>query len=545
MWHGLVSLIGGLLVILLDHIIEATFLQSRTVMAATKATTSPSFLYKDLLPSQIMSTPKHKKQQLKKVDGTSWLIPSQVIHNRAPSILHASTSAGEQTTTASESSRQPPPPSMPQSIRSRRRMRPKKKKSSPSKNQDEDSFPTTGNLPDPWYRSVSLNHLRLHPQFQALSSHVPLLQELEDVSKFRQESWQWDELHKGRCTTSQAAGALGFLEPIAGQALGVPTSWQRGGMGSYQRLRQPALRTVEEMNKLFIDPEKDCATVDDSSTDDAAESLWQQPSNSSKMVADYLYQPNKEEFARRKTCIRERSGGESLEKSIRFLWGNTQEATSVLTGLNFFAQIDPDMVLHESGMCGAGLDLNQTSEEGGLLIGATPDGVIRYSDGRIEALEVKNHCPFFSNKGRKQRAGGLKRFSIGDRLTHEGGVLPQYVSQLQMEMLCLGPQCQSAVMIRQTATQGAIVLRMKRNETWINEMLHFLTRFQTEFVQAQKPPRTDFFWNNTDNLDEQSRYRRFVNLTSELRNSVQHVATIPNEDIQRDEASAPFFLDNY
>jgi hypothetical protein len=75
----------------------------------------------------------------------------------------------------------------------------------------------TGNLPDVHWRSIPMSHLRCHPNFQPLPppSQITSLKTKEHVRYFRQESWQWDYLHRGRCTTSQTAAALGFLESKA------------------------------------------------------------------------------------------------------------------------------------------------------------------------------------------------------------------------------------------------------------------------------------------------------------------------------------------
>ena len=50
-----------------------------------------------------------------------------------------------------------------------------------------------GNIPDIHWRSIPMNHLRLHPYFDALPIDVVhQLDCLEDVRNFRQDSWQWD-----------------------------------------------------------------------------------------------------------------------------------------------------------------------------------------------------------------------------------------------------------------------------------------------------------------------------------------------------------------
>ena len=75
----------------------------------------------------------------------------------------------------------------------------------------------TGDLPDVHWRSIPMSHLRSHPNFQPLPppSQISNLPTKEHVRYFRQDSWQWDYLHRGRCTTSQTAAALGFLESKA------------------------------------------------------------------------------------------------------------------------------------------------------------------------------------------------------------------------------------------------------------------------------------------------------------------------------------------
>ena len=111
----------------------------------------------------------------------------------------------------------------------------------------------TGSIPDVHWRAVPLEHLRHHPSFEALP-HPDAVTDLstpEDVRLFRQDSWQWDALHAGRCTTSQATAALGLLESKAGGVLGIPRSLQKGAVGAFHRLGQPGLRTLEDMREVL------------------------------------------------------------------------------------------------------------------------------------------------------------------------------------------------------------------------------------------------------------------------------------------------------
>jgi hypothetical protein len=417
------------------------------------------------------------------------------------------------------------------------------------------NFPLAGNLPDIYWRAISMDHLRQHPNFIPLPEPHTIreLNELEQVRNFRQQSWQWDTLHHGRCTTSQAVAALGFLEPLAGEFLNVPLSWRRGAMGAFVRLREKPMRTLDDMNRVLIqcDSSPHAMTAASPSGRLRGNPVWSKEPlrNGSPFAANYQYSINIEEMQERKKYARKLSQNDNLGKTIRMMWGNTQESTALLTAINFFTKDDPNCYLEEVGMCGAGLELNTTTQFSSLLIGATPDGVLRYSDDRIEALEVKNHCPFFGNShigNGKNKGGKRKRFIIGcmpldDDKGH--GIFMHYVPQLQLEMLCLGPECRSAIMIRQTATAGALVLRMHRDDEWVDEMLHWLHRFHIDFVKKNTPPPKNFFWNSS-NKEDRARYRRFANKTKEIRTSrVEVVRRIHNDDIQRMGDDAALFLD--
>jgi hypothetical protein len=278
--------------------------------------------------------------------------------------------------------------------------------------------------------------------------------------------------------------------------------------------------------------------------------LWEDAVEGSSFYARYRANTTKAEISERKSQARKYAQSGHLGTSIRMMWGNTQEATALLTALNYFSSLDDkcDIVLREVGMCGAGLDLNQTNARSSLLVGATPDAVLVHGDGTIEALEVKNHCPFTtsnwkSKMKRKGKGGGNKNFSVRDYPfdVEKAGVFSHYIPQLMMEMLCIGPECRSAVMVRQTATQGAMVLRMNRDDVWLDEMLYWLHRFQRDYVETGITPPQDVFWSGEEK--DSARYRTFVNHTLEIRDKVEVVSHIPNDMIQREEEDASFFLD--
>lgn len=408
-------------------------------------------------------------------------------------------------------------------------------------------------------RAIPIEHLRHHPNFVPLppASTIQKLESIEDARFFRQDSWQWDALHDGRCTTSQAVAALGFLEPQAGKFLGVPRSWQHGGIGAYRRLRKPAIRTLHEMNARL------CVGNSTSLEDNMVQTLndknnseiWSIPKKPPAgkttkkpypFVAKYLIKTSEEDRQRRRTMTQKYSRNNSFGFAVRCMWGDAQEATALLTALNFFCGQDPNVLLKEVGMCGAGMGCPKNqSMQSNLIVGATPDALICYPNGTVEVLEVKNHCPFVANSREYQaRARFVKRFSIRTMNFHQVGVPPHYIPQLMMEMLCVGPECQSAIMVRQSATSGAVIMRIHRDDQWIEEMLYWLHRFQNEFVEKESPPPPDFFW-ETGTGGDRARYRRFLEKTKELEAKVTILTRIANPNIQRSTGQRSFdpFLD--
>jgi len=102
----------------------------------------------------------------------------------------------------------------------------------------------------PWRRGACWSH----PLFDPLPPprDVASLGRAEDVRRFRQGSRQWDALHGGQCTTSQASAALGLLEPHAGAALKHSAVVAAGGVGAYYRLRGRQLRSLEDLRPSWI-----------------------------------------------------------------------------------------------------------------------------------------------------------------------------------------------------------------------------------------------------------------------------------------------------
>ena len=105
-------------------------------------------------------------------------------------------------------------------------------------------------------------------------------------------------------------------------------------------------------------------------------------------------------------------------------------------------------------------------------------------------------------------------------------------SKLMMEMLCLGENCESAIMVRQTATNGSLILRIKRDNGWIEEMLYWLDRFYQDFVLQEIIPPKNFFL-ESDNPVDRDRYKRFLELTKQIETNIELLEHVPHHKIQR------------
>jgi len=224
----------------------------------------------------------------------------------------------------------------------------------------------------------------------------------------------------------------------------------------------------------------------------------------------------------------ERGSSDDRATAVRMSWGNAQEATAVLTALNYFAARAPGVRVQEVGMCGAGLAVNATASS--LLIGATPDALLSYPDGTVEVFEVKNHCPFVGARRGHGDPAGEHMITVREMPFSAPCLQPQYVPQMMMEMLCVGPHCSSAVMVRQTATAAALIIRLRRDERWLEKMMFWLERFHSEFVDRGIEPPCNFFWE-----DEAmgGRYQKFVAHTLQLASTVEVVEHVRHQDIQR------------
>ena len=246
----------------------------------------------------------------------------------------------------------------------------------------------------------------------------------------------------------------------------------------------------------------------------------------------------------------------------RMMWGNRQEATAVLAAINVIHGVDPEAVMLEVGMFpgealveprrppaaatgeaeARNLELVAELQRMGCRIGASPDGLmVRRAPGGgghvVEVVEVKNHSPFVSVRGGRRRAEE-DRAIVRDRAPPPE-IPPWYVPQLQLEMFCVGQHCRSALLVRLTATKGAAVLRLPRDDAYITVMLERALRFHRAFVQRRREPTVDFgnnpFVPHYDSKSDECRVSvaEAVEHTMRVAQSAEVVAVLEHRQVQR------------
>lgn len=413
-----------------------------------------------------------------------------------------------------------PSPPLPATSRSRRRTRSR-------------SGPQSGSAPNIDWCAVSMGELRAHPSFVALPSpHEVVAVRATDIRLFRQSSRQWWECHAGRITTSACAACLGMYEEKAARLLGVPVSLRahRKALEAHARLLEPLLTDFS----LLYDRALSLDVLEPLEAEASYGEWVAHPAGSpSASYALLAYQPPVQpRLQRRARQLQLHSIAE-----VRMAWGNSQEATSVLAALNYFGA--QGAVVEEAGM--QPLEALSAAERRRLRlpdglppIGASPDALVRWPDGSAEPLEVKNHSPFASR-------GGAAGFELRDPGPFDE-VAVWHLPQLYLHMLCMGHDgergaTRSALFMSCSATRGANVFRVHRDETLMRHMLDFVARFSRGHGAGCPPPEPNFFW-------REPAYSPLLRRFKAAQKAVELVAHIPNCQIQRGGAAAgePFFL---
>lgn len=332
-----------------------------------------------------------------------------------------------------------------------------------------------GKFANIFWRSIAIDDLRAHPYFEALPNPSSVhAQTPKSFASFRQDSWQWDALHQGRLTTSKAAACLGFYELSPARLLNVPRSLSSHSraIGAWQQLLLSPPRDWAFLNRDFT--AGNCSSANISRRKEfIAEPVWLKRNPKSKLTFPFEYHP-------KPTIIsRSQQRGYSTASSARLAWGSIQEATAILAAVNYFhntsrgtAKVSEVGMLALEAIDDLPQEISSWCSDGTLpLIGASPDGIIKYEDGTVDVLEIKCSSPFVSVAATRKRnetisthrGAECSQLKVSMQPPHEG-IGSWHVAQLQLEILCAGPQCRGAVMLSLSAGNGAVLYRMERND---------------------------------------------------------------------------------
>lgn len=372
------------------------------------------------------------------------------------------------------------------------------------------------------WRAVAMHELRAHPSFIALppASFVNPTS-TADLRLFRQDSGQWWALHAGRITTSAFASCLGVWEEKTARALGVPRSLRGRGkaLDAHVRLTLPLLDDL-----ALLHPQQ--WPTDDDQTRFSAEpatAIWRLCDVSAMQHPSpflYAFHP-----LPRHASHMISGAGQSISR-IRMQWGSAQEATAILSAVNFFGK--RNAVVEECGLQPLeALSVSQYSKlpPGLPPMGASPDAIIRWPNGTVEPLEVKSHAPFTATAQCALQAAALP-YEVRDPGPY-AGVAVWHIPQLYLHMLCLGEACSSALFMSASATRGINVFRIRRDASLMKDMLGFTALFCKHYGRGHQPPPPNFFWGLPG-------YAQLLDkLKSASRRHIELVGHIPEAEVQR------------
>lgn len=450
-----------------------------------------------------------------------------------------------------------------------------------------------------------MKSLRLHPSFVPLPKPSDILEinAYSTLAMFRQDTWQWDALHTGRLTTSKLACCLGFFEGFTACSLNIPRSLQSHSrvVSAWQQLRS---RPPSNWNFLCENGTKNGPKTKEETNP------WMNKEESRDKYFEYTYRPS---FL----PLNERSSITSAS-AARLAWGSAQEATAILAALNYFVMVEPGTIVREAGMFtfealqesmehlsyldqeavlkdilsgkkGDALSISSYDLYKNVsswifgdktlpLLGASPDGILQHIDGRVEVLEVKCTSPFIEGMNKKNgdqqaeqgnsqpvesgRVCGKQALRVvkGYGRGTVGGLPVWHVPQLQLEMLCVGAHCRSAVVVV-LCISGARIYRLQRDDQvcfvysvdlfsqlhlhflqYITDMMGFTRKFYCDHIgklptNRQKPPLPNFY-----NPRVNKKYAEFLQRTTEVAASASIIVELGEDEVQRSPYNTEFFL---
>ena len=419
-----------------------------------------------------------------------------------------------------------------------------------------------GRNPNIHWRALSTDDFRAHPRVIGLPPVDGI--QLAGPQTFwwvRQDDPLWDELHDGVLTSRHLLAALGMREPRAARASGLPRAVvQPGAIGRVWR----ELHSAPAPGRLEWRPADEVARADETNTVyreafvQCVRNLGAPPWPPARDGRASGY----DEKTLRRTAAHFGRGGVA---SVRCAWGSAQEASAIVAALE--SALPRDAVIEEIGMAVLHPDRMPTDElraaawAGQLpTVGASPDAMLRRTPGGpLEAVEVKNTCPFFElrdDRGARGGAGGAREEASPPRFAAFASYIPhavretlpswmvrgpheslpvQYVPQVQVEMLVTGAT--RATYISASAAQGINLITCRRDDAYLADLLFFLRLFWC----SPAAPQDDFYWSGA----HASRYTRFLKRTEELGVTAK-VGTHVKRPWRRDATGAGkrLFLDN-
>lgn len=151
-------------------------------------------------------------------------------------------------------------------------------------------------------------------------------------------------------------------------------------------------------------------------------------------------------------------------------------------------------------------------------MGASPDAMLRFSNGDVVSVEVKNVCPFFDHKGSLAVHDSYvppdDRSTVPYwRLRGPADSLPTaYIPQAQWEMFTTDTK--TIYFVSASALQGINVFVLERDERYIDLMLQVISDFYQEFVLAGRKPGDNFFWDRPYYMELLDKTRRLCSSAS-------------------------------
>ena len=178
-------------------------------------------------------------------------------------------------------------------------------------------------------------------------------------------------------------------------------------------------------------------------------------------------------------------------------------------------------------------------------IGASPDGLIHYSNGSLEVLEVKCSSPFAASKATTNNG---RRMYLHKRPPIKT-LGAWHICQLQLEIFCAGPRCKSALVVLLSGLHGAVLLRVMRDDEYISRMIQLFKVIHRNFLRDEiifssarqairkeyvpTVPIEDYFYSCEVDEDTKRVYLEFIEHTKKMAESSTLLVNLTQSEIQR------------